>query len=118
MNTARCQATSSTPAFLTFGRELRSPGEVHRDLRSIILNENFVPEVTPKLLQLEDALKTAHEVQELEQDRRNKYANEKRRPVPNLVPRTLIWVNTKLLSKKAYGFSSKLAPRRDDPYVI
>ncbi|XP_045462161.1 uncharacterized protein LOC123672192 [Harmonia axyridis] len=44
--------------------------------------------------------------------------NEKRRPVPNLVPGTLIWVNTKLLSKKADGFSSKLAPRRDGPYVI
>lgn len=49
MNSAFCSTTGYSAAQLTFGRELRTPDEAHRDLRTIVQNENFVPEITPKL---------------------------------------------------------------------
>ena len=48
MNTAVCASTGYSAAYLTFGRELRTPDEAQRDLRAIVQSENFVPEITPK----------------------------------------------------------------------
>ena len=47
MNTATCSSTGFTAAYLTFGRELRTPDEAYRDLRKVTITENFVPEITP-----------------------------------------------------------------------
>ncbi|GFY25349.1 transposon Tf2-8 polyprotein [Trichonephila clavipes] len=49
LNTAKCETTGQTAAFLNFGRELRSPSEVVNDLRVVIQNDNFVPDITPYL---------------------------------------------------------------------
>ncbi|GFX76608.1 retrovirus-related Pol polyprotein from transposon 412 [Trichonephila clavipes] len=49
LNTAKCETTGQTAAFLNFGRELRTPSEVVNDIRVVIQNENFVPEITPYL---------------------------------------------------------------------
>lgn len=42
MNTARNQSTGYSPAYLTFGRKLRTIDDVRNDLRAIIRNENFI----------------------------------------------------------------------------
>ncbi|GFY14875.1 retrovirus-related Pol polyprotein from transposon 412 [Trichonephila clavipes] len=49
LNTAKCETTGQTEAFLNFGRELRTPSEVVNDIRVVIQNDNFVPEITPYL---------------------------------------------------------------------
>ncbi|GFV64377.1 uncharacterized protein TNCV_2502951 [Trichonephila clavipes] len=49
LNTAKCETTGQTAAFLNFGRELRTPSEVVNDIRVVIQNDNFVPEITPYL---------------------------------------------------------------------
>lgn len=118
LNSATCQSTGYTPAFLTFGRELRTPSEVHRDLRHIVQSENFIPEITPRLLRMAETLHDAQETHELEQDRRKQYADKRSNPSPRYQPGDLVWVETHLLSSTAQGRSSKLNPRRDGPYRI
>jgi hypothetical protein len=92
MNTAKCLSTGYSAAFLNFGRELRTPAEVSHDLRSVIQNENFIPEVTPRLLGLADHLKEAQEVQEKEQ---------------HLPPGDRVYVVTHLVSNASKQRSSK-----------
>jgi hypothetical protein len=41
INTARCQTTNFTPAYLMFGREPRTVDDVTHDLRSIVVSENL-----------------------------------------------------------------------------
>ncbi|GFW35385.1 retrovirus-related Pol polyprotein from transposon 412 [Trichonephila clavipes] len=49
LNTAKCETTGQTAAFLNFTRELRSPSEVVNYIRVVIQNDNFVQEITPYL---------------------------------------------------------------------
>ncbi|GBL79856.1 Transposon Tf2-6 polyprotein [Araneus ventricosus] len=49
LNTAKCETTNHTAAFLQFGRELRTTDDVTHDLRALIDNDNFVDEITPYL---------------------------------------------------------------------
>ncbi|GFW59889.1 hypothetical protein TNCV_4699351 [Trichonephila clavipes] len=53
LNTSKCESTDNTAAYLTFARELRTLDQVNTDLRSIIHNDNFVPEFTPYLKRFE-----------------------------------------------------------------
>jgi transposase InsO family protein len=118
MNTARSQSTGKTPAFLLFGSEIRSIDDVTNDLRGVILSENFVAEATPRLLRLHESWKEARETHEKEQDRRKQYADSKRRPTTPFQPGDLVYADLHVLSIAARGFSSKLAPRRDGPYIV
>ena len=47
MNTAKCDRTGETAAFLEFGREFRTTNNVHHNICAIIYNDNFVSEITP-----------------------------------------------------------------------
>ncbi|GFV68599.1 transposon Tf2-8 polyprotein [Trichonephila clavipes] len=49
LNTAKCETSGQTAAFLNFGRKLCSPSEVVNDIQVVIQNDNFVPEITPYL---------------------------------------------------------------------
>lgn len=118
MNTAQTSATGFSPAYLTFGRELRTPDDVKHDLRKIVEQENFVPEITPKLLLMADTMKKAREVQEWNEERRKAYVDSKRQPCPEYNPGDLVLVNSHFLSSSRHGLSAKLAPRRDGPYII
>lgn len=118
MNTSKCASTNYTPAYLTFGRELRSYDDVKHDLRQIALSENFIPEITPKLILLSEVVKKAQEVQEGQEEIRKKKTDEHRRPSPDYQPGDLVLVATNVLSSSARYQTAKLHPRRDGPYVI
>ncbi|GFX82279.1 retrovirus-related Pol polyprotein from transposon 17.6 [Trichonephila clavipes] len=68
LNTAKCEMTGQTSAFLDFSRELRSPSEVVNDIRVVIQNDNFVPEITPyhKLPNLTQKSPSSYEIASLD----------------------------------------------------
>ncbi|XP_063933870.1 uncharacterized protein LOC135145678 [Zophobas morio] len=108
----------TNPAYLCFGRELRTPLEVYDDLRAVVASENFVAEITPYLQTISETLKCARETSERNQDRAKLYADPKRRPGPTYKKGDRVLVDAHALSKPDSRYSSKFAPRRDGPYVI
>lgn len=118
MNTARNDSTGYTPAYLTFGRNLRSRDDIRHNLRAIVSNENFIPELTPKLLQLTDTFKQVQENVERMQIRNQHQSDQHRRPDPGYNPGDQVLIKTHLQSNKEKNFTAKLAPKRDGPYKI
>ncbi|GFY33891.1 uncharacterized protein TNCV_4595991 [Trichonephila clavipes] len=110
--------TGQTAAFLNFGRELCTPSEVVNDIRVVIQNDNFVPEITPYLKKFAKFSTQIREVVEEQQDSRKFYADKKRKAAPTYQPGEHVFVASHPLSNAAQGRSAKLMPRRDDPYVI
>lgn len=117
INTARCHSTGYSPAYLTFGRDLRTPDDVHRDLRAIVENDNFIPQITPYLRTMGQVLREARENHERNQDKTKAYADEHRREVTYQVGDKVL-VDVHALSKAKSSYTSKFAPRRDGPYII
>lgn len=118
MNTARSDATGYTAAYLMFGRELRTPDDVQRDLRAIINSDNFLPQITPHLQRLSEILTTARENQEMRQDTSKIHADRRRRDVPPFNTGDQVLVTVHALSKAADAYTSKFAPKRDGPYLV
>lgn len=118
MNSTTGSTTSKTPAYLTFGRELRSPRDNEVDFRNIVTSENIIPEITPKLVQLAETLIKAREVQEMKEESRKAYVDKHRREQPHYQPGDLVLVTLHPVSKGTQGTTAKFAPRRDGPYVI
>ena len=118
MNTAQCQSTGYSASFLTFGRELRTINDVAHDLKKIVLSENFLPQITPRLLKLAETLEDARETVEKTQDHNKTYVDKKRRPQVSFKPGDLVLVTSHVLSNAAKGVTSKFVPKRDGPYVI
>ncbi|GFT66905.1 hypothetical protein TNCV_996831 [Trichonephila clavipes] len=118
LNTAKCETTGQTAAFLNFGRELRTPSEVVNDIRVVIQNDNFVPEITPYLKKFAKFSTQIREVVEEQQDSRKFYADKKRKTAPTYQPGEHVFVASHPLRNAAQGRSGKLMPRRDGPYVI
>ena len=79
MNTSKCQSTGYTAAYLTFGRELRTLDDVNNDLRAIIDNENFIPQITPYLKKLDEVIKSAKEAECRQQDTNKQMYDAKHR---------------------------------------
>ncbi|GFX56876.1 retrovirus-related Pol polyprotein from transposon 412 [Trichonephila clavipes] len=118
LNTSKCESTDHTAAYLTFARELRTLDQVNTDLRSVIHNDNFVPEFTPYLKRFEGYMSQIKENIEMSQDRQKTYADKSRRPSPNYKVNDLVWVKLHPLSKASQNRSAKLVPRRDGPYIV
>ncbi|GFX39976.1 hypothetical protein TNCV_2647391 [Trichonephila clavipes] len=118
LNTAKCETTGQTAAFLNFGRELRTPNEVVNAIRVVIQNDNFVPEITPYLKKFAKFSTQIREVVEEQQDSRKFYADKKRKAAPTYQPGEHVFVASHPLSYTAQGRSAKLMPRRDGPCVI
>ncbi|CAH2103255.1 unnamed protein product [Euphydryas editha] len=118
LNTSLTSSTGQTPAYLTYGRELRSPITAQSDLRSIVEAENYVPQITTYLLKLADTLSTAKERIEHEQDT-SKVVKDKTRQVAEVYePGDLVLLKTHVLSNASKGVSSKFIPKRDGPYCV
>ncbi|KAL0860421.1 hypothetical protein ABMA27_009813 [Loxostege sticticalis] len=118
MNTAQSTSTNCSPAFLTFGRELKTLDDSLHNFREILISENFVPEITPKLLQLALTLERAKEVQEMKEEQRKEYVDQQRRRDPGYNIGDLVMVTLHPVSKASRGICSKFAPRRDGPYMV
>jgi hypothetical protein len=118
LNTARCDTTGETAAFLMFGRELRTTDDVTRDLRAIISNDNFVPEITPYLKRFTNYMKQLKSDIELKQDKNKFYADKRIRKSPQFKAGDQVWVNLHPKSQAKSAKTAKLMPRRDGPYVI
>lgn len=118
MNTALCDSVGYSPAYLTFGRELRTPDDVQRDMRVITESDNFTCQVTPYLLSLADTLREAREKHEQSQDRSHQYANKNRRAAPSYKIGDRVLVDSHQLSNSKNAFTSKFVPKRDGPYII
>lgn len=118
MNTATSLTTSYTPAYLTFARELRTPDDNTHDFRQIILSENFIPEITPKLLMLANTLVRAKEIKEMKEERQKEVADRGRRKDNGYNPGDLVLATTHPVSNLSRGVSAKFCPRRDGPYLI
>ncbi|GFT03324.1 retrovirus-related Pol polyprotein from transposon 17.6 [Trichonephila clavipes] len=118
LNTSKRESTDHTAAYLTFARELRTLDQVNTDLRSVIHNDNFVPEFTPYLKRFEGYMSQIKKNIEMSQDRQKTYADKSRRPSPNYKVNDLVWVKLHPLSKASQNRSAKLMPRRDGPYIV
>ncbi|CAK1598173.1 unnamed protein product [Parnassius mnemosyne] len=105
MNTARSSTTGFTPAYLTFGRELRTPDDVIHDIRKVIKNETFIPDITPRLLMMSETIERTNEIQEMKEEQRKEYVDQKRREIPNYQPGSLVLVDSHTLCKASHGFS-------------
>ncbi|KAF8781604.1 Transposon Tf2-6 polyprotein like [Argiope bruennichi] len=117
MNTAVCDTTGHTPAFLQFGRELRTVDDVVRDFKAVVENDNFVPEITPYLKRFANIMNELRERIEMKQDRRKIYYDKNRKQV-FYSPGDKVWVTSHPISNKFKRKTSKFAPRRDGPYII
>lgn len=118
LNTAVCQATDETPAFLTFARELRTPDDATRDLRQIIIQESMAHDLKEYLLRHSETLRDARDVEEREKLRQKAYADQKRRDGPQYEVGDKVWVAVHPVSCTSKSFTSKFAPKRDGPYLI
>lgn len=56
MNSATTASTGQTPAFLTFGREIRAPADGVSDMRAFVETDVTVAQITPFLRRLSTAL--------------------------------------------------------------
>lgn len=117
MNSTHTAATDYSPAFLQFGREMRTPHDSIYDFRQVVEAENFVPQITPYLRRLTGILQDSKQHIMREQDRRKAYADE-HRIQDSLEVGDRVLLRSHVLSNASKGISSKLAPRRDGPYVL
>lgn len=118
MNTAWCETTGQTAAYLTYGRELRTLDDVQHDLSCTIETENFVPQITPYLRKMSSTWRDVRSLHEFKQDRQKAYADLRNRQVPPFAIGDRVWVSTHTLSSAEKGVTSKFHPKRDGPYQI
>lgn len=117
INSTVCASTGYTPAYLTFGRELRAPCDTLFDFRQVLETDNFVPCITPYLRDLVYVLDESKETIIQEQDKRKNQVDQGRRPLI-FEPGQKVLLRTHVLSNAPKGISSKFAPKRDGPYMI
>ncbi|GFW81334.1 retrovirus-related Pol polyprotein from transposon 412 [Trichonephila clavipes] len=68
MNTSVCETTGHTAAYLQFGRQLRTSDDIRHDIRQVIDNDNFVPEITPYLKRFANSILDVKDRVEQKQD--------------------------------------------------
>ncbi|GFX20201.1 retrovirus-related Pol polyprotein from transposon 412 [Trichonephila clavipes] len=117
LNTTVCDTTGHTPAYLLFGRELRTVDDVVQDFKSVVHNDNFVAEITPYLKRFATITEDIRERIETKQDQRKKQYDKNRRPV-YYSPGDKVWVTLHPISCAKNKKTSKFMPKRDGPYLI
>ncbi|GFV00786.1 gag-Pol polyprotein [Trichonephila clavipes] len=117
MNTTVCDTTGHTPAYLLFGRELRTIGDVVQGFKSVVHNDNFVAKITPYLKRFATITEDIRERIEAKQDQRKKQYDKNRRRV-YYSPGDKVWVTLHPISNAKNKKTSKFMPKRDGPYLI
>ncbi|GFY29536.1 transposon Ty3-I Gag-Pol polyprotein [Trichonephila clavipes] len=107
--------SSHTPAYLLFGRELRTVDDVVQDFKSVFHNDNFVAEITPYLKRFATITEDIREKIETKQDQRKKQYDKNRRPV-YYSPGDKVGVTLHPISSAKNKKTSM--PKRDGPYLI
>ncbi|GFU20349.1 gag-Pol polyprotein [Trichonephila clavipes] len=105
------------PAYLLFGRELRTVDDVVQDFKSVVHNDSFVAEITPYLKRFATITEDIRERIETKQDQRKKQYDKNRRPV-YYSPGDKVWVTLHPISSAKNKKTSKFMPKRDGPYLI
>ncbi|GFW43456.1 retrovirus-related Pol polyprotein from transposon 17.6 [Trichonephila clavipes] len=79
MNTSVCNTTGHTAAYLQFGRQLRTLDDIKHDIRQVIDNYNFVPEITPYLKRFANSILDVKDRFEQKQDCQKENFDRRRR---------------------------------------
>ena len=114
MNTSVCDTTGHTAAYLQFGRQLRTSDDIRHDIRQVIHNDNFVPEITPYLQKFANSIVDVKDRVEQKQDRQKLNSDRRRRKYYK--PDDKIWVTIHPISRNKK--SKKFMPKREGPYLI
>lgn len=118
MNSAITASTGFSPAYLTFGRELRAPSDAATDMKTILDADNFIPAVTPYLKGIAAILAEARDTHERSQATQKKFSDDGRRVPPNYQLGDLVLLRTHGLNDTGKAQTVKFIPRRDGPYKI
>lgn len=118
MNSAVTSSTGYSPAYLTFGREIRAPADVIADMRTIVESDNIITSLTPYLRRISNVLFEAREIHEKAQTNQKRFADEGRRPAPDYSAGDLVLLKTQGSNDTSSGQTAKFIPRRDGPYQV
>ncbi|KAL0893865.1 hypothetical protein ABMA27_013975 [Loxostege sticticalis] len=108
MNSVVTSSTGYSPAYLTFGREMRAPADVISDMRAIVESDNAITTLTPYLRRISAKAQSAQK----------RCADEGRRPAPDYSAGDLVLLKTQGSNDTTRGQTPKFIPRRDGPYRI
>ncbi|GBN25402.1 hypothetical protein AVEN_123053-1 [Araneus ventricosus] len=117
LNTAKCETTNHTAAFLQFGRELRTTDDVTHDLRALIDNDNFVAEITLYLKRFARLTAEIKDHVEQKQHKRKTYYYRRRRQAFKK-PGDQVFVTLHPSSKSQNKKSRKFMPKREGIYLV
>ncbi|GFX80540.1 gag-Pol polyprotein [Trichonephila clavipes] len=79
MNTSVCDTTGHMAAYLQFGRQLRTSDNIRHDIRQVIDNDNFFPEITPYLKKFANSILDVKDRVEQKQDCQKENFDRRRR---------------------------------------
>ncbi|GFX86103.1 transposon Tf2-9 polyprotein [Trichonephila clavipes] len=114
MNTSVCDTTGHTAAYLQFGRQLRTSDDIRHDIRQVIDNDNFVPEITPYLKRFANSILDVKDRVEQKQDcQKENFDRRRRRKYYKLGDK--VWVTIHPISRN--NRSRKFMPKREGPYT-
>ncbi|GFS77848.1 transposon Tf2-9 polyprotein [Trichonephila clavipes] len=115
MNTSVCDTTGHTAACLQFGRQLRTSDDIRHDIRQVIDNDNFVPEITPYLKRFANSILGVKDRVEQKQDCQKENFDRRRRR-KYYKPGDKVWVTIHPISRN--NRSRKFMLKREGPYLI
>ncbi|GFV85079.1 transposon Tf2-9 polyprotein [Trichonephila clavipes] len=115
MNTSVCDTTGHMAAYLQFGRQLRTSDDIRHDIRQVIDNDNFVPEIIPYLKRFANSILDVKDRVEQKQDcRKENFGRRRRRKYYKSGDK--VWVTIHPISRN--NRSRKFMPKREGPYLI
>ena len=117
INTCKNDTTGFSPAYLNYGRELKTPHDIHNDLEitTYILDHKNLADSLHKNLQL--SFQKASETLKHNSEQQAKYYNLRRRDDEYFVGQ-LVWRKNKTLSSKVDNIAQSLLPKFIGPCEI